>query len=269
MTRRSLLIALLPAVCFGQVDARAKRIVDDAVAALGGDKFLNMQDRIESGRAYSFYREQISGLSIAKIYTRYTTIADGKSGQELGVRERQAFGKNEETSVVFREDGAWDVSFRGVKPLAADRVERYRQTTLHNVFYILRQRLKEPGMLMESRGVDVIDNIPVEQVEFIDSENRSVTVAFHRSTKLPVQQKWILRDTKTKDRFEEVTKYSRYRDVSGVQWPHQILRERDGDKIYELFADSVSINKDISDSMFAVKETPNAPTEHQLPTRKK
>ena len=31
-----------------------------------------MQDRVESGRAYSFYRDQISGLSIATIYTQYS-----------------------------------------------------------------------------------------------------------------------------------------------------------------------------------------------------
>src|SRR5438128_384168 len=50
---------------------RGKQIIDRAIAALGGNNFLHMQDRVESGRAYSFYREQLSGLSLAKIYTRY------------------------------------------------------------------------------------------------------------------------------------------------------------------------------------------------------
>ena len=51
-------------------DKRAKQVIDDAIAALGGDRFLNMEDRTESGRAYSFYNDRLSGLSIAKIYTR-------------------------------------------------------------------------------------------------------------------------------------------------------------------------------------------------------
>ena len=50
---------------------RGKRVIDEAVAALGGDKFLTMVDRVESGRAYSFYRDRLTGLSVAKIYTRY------------------------------------------------------------------------------------------------------------------------------------------------------------------------------------------------------
>src|SRR5579863_5972233 len=79
--------------------AKGKQVIADAIAALGGDKFLEMQDRIESGRAYSFYRDNLSGLSIAKIYTRYITVDPTKSNHDLGVRERQAFGKNEDSAV--------------------------------------------------------------------------------------------------------------------------------------------------------------------------
>ena len=42
-----------------------KRVVNEALTALGGDKFLAMQDRVEFGRAYSFYRQELSGLSFA------------------------------------------------------------------------------------------------------------------------------------------------------------------------------------------------------------
>jgi len=36
---------------------RGKRVVGEALQALGGDAFLHMQDRVESGRGYGFYRE--------------------------------------------------------------------------------------------------------------------------------------------------------------------------------------------------------------------
>jgi hypothetical protein len=51
-----------------------------------------------------------------------------------------------------------------------------------------------------------------------------------------------------------VTRFSRYRDVGGgVQWPHQILRERNGGKIYEMFADNVRINQDLTDNVFSLE----------------
>src|SRR5580698_8730009 len=158
--------AILAGAAAGQAqtaaEKRGKELIDGAVQALGGENFLHMQDRIESGRAYSFYREQISGLSIAKIYTRYITVAPGKSGEEVGQRERQAFGKNEDSSVLFTENGGWEVNWRGSKELEKDRLDGYRDTTLRNVLYIFRQRLKEPGMIFESRCAEVFENQPVD-----------------------------------------------------------------------------------------------------------
>jgi hypothetical protein len=250
---------LMAALAAGQTSAptsaevRGKRVVDDAVKALGGEKFLQMEDRIESGRAYSFYREQLSGLSIAKIYTAYITVAVGRTGEDLGQRERQAFGKNEDSYVLFREDGAWDVTFRGARELEADRVQRYRDSTLRNIFYLLRQRLQEPGLIIESQSMDVVDNVPVEIVNITDSQDRVIKVFFHQSLKVPVREEWSWRDSKTRERNDEVERFGRYRELKGgVQWPHEITRERNGEKTYQIFSDAVSINQSLTDNIFSL-----------------
>ena len=232
--------------------ARGKKVIDDAIAALGGDKFLEMQDRVENGRAYSFYRDKLSGLSIAKIYTRYLVVDPTKSAHELGQRERQSFGKNEDSAVVLREDGGADITYRGPKPIPVEDFERYRETTLHNVFYILRQRLHEPGMDFEFVGSDVVDRVPVDIVDVIDAANFTVRVYIHQTTKLPAMQSFSRLDPKTKDRDEEVTRFDRYRDNQGIQWPQQITRERNGEKIYQIFAESVSFNQDLTDDLFTI-----------------
>jgi len=232
-------------------EVKGKRLVMDALNAVGGDKFLEMQDRIESGRAYSFYREELRGLSFAKIYTRYLSIPPDP--KQIGQRERQSFGKNEDNSVLFTETEGWELTFRGARPLPDDQIERWRLSTLHNIFYILRQRLKEPGMVFEWQKTEVWSNQPIEVVDITDSENRTVTVSFHQSTKLPVRQLFYRRDNLTRDRIDEVTIYSKYRDVGGgVQWPFTILRERNGEKIYEIFSDSVTINKNLTDDKFLI-----------------
>ena len=228
---------------------RGKRVVMEALEALGGDKFLAMKDRTEAGRGYSFYRERLSGMARAKIYTRYL---DMPQKGELAIRERQAYGKEEEQAIVFFPDGAgWEVTFRGARPLAQDRIDRYRDTTLHNVLYILRTRLREPGMTFESKGADVVDNMPVEIVDIVDGENRVTTVYFHQSTKLPIRQSFYRRDPKTKDRDEEVTLYSKYRDIGGgVQWPYAIQRERNGEKVFEMYSEEVKLNPSLPDKYF-------------------
>jgi hypothetical protein len=237
-------------------EQRGKRVVNECLQALGGDRYLNMQNRVESGRAYSFYRESLSGLSIARIYTRYDAgIAD--TTHNLAQHERDNFGKKEDYGTLLTDKEAWDITYRGARPLPADRFARYKETTLHDVFYILRVRLQEPGWIMESKGADVIENQPVDIVDLTDADNITTTVYFDQITKLPVRQVFFRRDPVTKDKNEEVTHFTKYRDAGeGIQWPFAIERDRNGEKIYEIFSASVEVNdKKASADLFMLPST--------------
>ena len=267
------LTLIATALAFGQASqdpqVRGKQIADAAVAALGGEKFLNVQNRIETGRAYSFYFAELSGASVARFYTRYIPVDADKTISELAQQEHQAIGKDEAFFVVFREEGGWEVTYRGPKPLEKEQIERHRDSTMHNIFYILRNRLHEPGMVFESRGTDVIDNTPVNVVDVIDSTNRVVTVYFHPTTKLPLRQDWVWREPVTRERNVEVTRFSRYRDVDGTQWPFQMHRERNGLKTYEMFAESVEINQPVDTDRFAVPTAETRPFNTKTSTKKR
>lgn len=242
---------------FAQTPSRAERgrqIVDEAIKALGGRAFLEVKDRTETGRVYSFYREQLRGLSVARIYTRYLTPpAPPARAEGMLVRERQSFGKKEEEyAVLFDEFKGWQITFRGARPLPAETLERYQDSTRRNFFYIVRERLGEGGLTMEYQGAEVIENTPVSVVEINDAANNSVLVHFHQSTKLPVRQIFHRRDAQ-RVRHEEMTVFSKYRDVGGgVMWPYSITRFRDGEKIFEIFSESVVINQDLDDQLFTL-----------------
>ncbi len=229
---------------------RGKRVVNEALQAVGGKAFLAMEDRVESGRAYSFFRQELEGLSVAKIYTRYVTAVPGQPS----VRERQNFGKDESSGgVLFNQDGGWEITFRGARLLEPKRMENWRDGTLRNIFYILRQRLNEPGMDFYSRGSDLYENLPVEIVDITDSNGLTVTVYFSASTKLPVRQVLKRRNTDYKDFDTEETIFAKYRDVGGgVMWPFTIRRSRNGEKLYEIYAESVQINKNLKDDLFTL-----------------
>ena len=255
MTRR-LFAASLPAALAASrlraesLEDRGRKLMDKLVAALGGEQFLNMRDRTEEGRAYSFFREQLSGLSVVHIYTQYRTHPG--PGDFPAIRERQAFMKNQDDAVIFTEGNAYEVTFRGARPLADDRLQRYIETTNRNIFYIVRQRLREPGMIYESPGGDVIENQPVQVLNVTDPQNRTVTVYLHHSTFLPIMQRFKLMDPILKERREEVTRFNKYRSVSGVMWPYDIQRERDGEKIFQMFAENVTINNNLQDKLFTL-----------------
>jgi hypothetical protein len=232
---------------------RGKRVVNEALAALGGDAFLHMTDRVESGRAYSFYRGQLSGLSIANIYTRYLTAPNPPAPAAIYLREREAFGKDEADKYLFREDGAWEITFRGATPLADERIANFKDSTRRNIFYTLHNRLNEPGLAFYSQGSDRWENRPVEIVEITDADNNTVTVYFDASSKLPVRQTFRRRNPEYKDFDTETSLFAKYRDVGGgVQWPFDIRRDRNGEKIFEMYSESVEINKDLKDDLFSL-----------------
>jgi hypothetical protein len=242
-------LALSAAPAAETAHERGKRVVNEALQAVGGKAYLAMEDRVESGRAYSFYRQELQGLSIAKIYTRYVTPVPGKPC----VRERQTFGKDESAGVLFNQDGAWEFNFHGARLLEPRRVDNWREGTLRNIFYILRQRLDEPGMDFYSRGGDLYENLPVEIVDITDADGATVTVYFSATTKLPVRQMFKRRNPDYKDFDTEEALFARYRDAGGgVIWPHSIRRLRNGEKIYEINSENVEINRNLADDVFTL-----------------
>jgi hypothetical protein len=105
-------------------------------------------------------------------------------------------------------------------------------------------------MSLFSRGQDVVENQPTDIVDYYDADNRNVTVWIHSSTHLPVRQLVKRWDPLIKDRREEMTHFTKYRDAgNGVMWPHEIQRDRDDEKIYQLISDSVKIGN-FPDTLF-------------------
>jgi hypothetical protein len=240
-------------------EQRGRKVVDDALAAMGGDAFMHMKDRLETGRAYSFWESTMTGPApLANIYTRYLAPHGAPVPGKLLVEERQSFGqkvrgKFEDRfgSVLFTADlQGWEITYRGARPLADDQLARYRDTMLHNFFYIARERLTEPEVSYYFMGTDILETRPVNIVQITLSENMPVTVYFDQTTKLPLRQQYKHRNEQYHDMDTEVTSYARYRADSGIQWPRDIRRERNGEKIYEMFSESVEFNTGLGDDIF-------------------
>jgi hypothetical protein len=227
---------------------KGKQFCDQAIAALGGERFLRMQNRIESGRVYSFFREQLSGLGIAKIYTEYL---NENSPKGLALRQRQVFGKKQDYSVLFLSDQAWDVTFRGARPISDEKWQRYFRTTENDILYILRSRYNEPGLQFDYIGTDVYQSKHVEIVDITDAQNRTVRVYFDHNTVLPVHQAFSWMDPETRYHNDEVTEFDKYRDVGGgIMWPYTIDRARNGYKTYQIFSEKVEVNQSLSPQTF-------------------
>ncbi len=227
---------------------KGKETIDRVIAALGGDAFLHMQNRVVKGRIYSFFHDRLSGLDVATIYTEYLNQAPPNG---LLVRERELLGKKQDYSYLFLQNQGWDVTFRGARPIDDESWERYRRTISKDIFYTLRERRNEPGMLYEYAGTEPYLASQVDVVDIIDANNEKVRVYFDHNTLLPVHQRFSWLDPQTNERDDETSDFDKYRDAgSGVMLPYSIQRNRNGYKSYEMFGSKIDVNQSLPPGIF-------------------
>ena len=75
---------VLSACAFAQTPAeqRGKKLIDQAIQALGGDNFLKRRTASKAGAPIRFIATTLRAVDIARIYTRYITVPTGKSGEK-------------------------------------------------------------------------------------------------------------------------------------------------------------------------------------------
>ncbi len=229
---------------------RGKQLVQEALAALGGDAFLQIDNITARGRAYSFYNSQIRGLARVTMTDRFEEMQPNADADWLPVSRREVYTEKGDYYSVFQNGRGWEITYRGARPLREEVIERYRVAVRRDFFYFLRYRLNEPGLYYYHPGVEIIDNEPTDAVEITDAEGQLVTLYFRQSDGLPHQQLYLRRDPKTRIPYEEKTIWSKYRDVGGANLPWNIRRERDGERIFEQYASELVVNQPIDDSLF-------------------
>jgi hypothetical protein len=229
-------------------DSKGKQVIDKAIAALGGDRFLHMQNRVARGRVYSFFHDQLSGLDVATIYTEYITPLPAKG---IALREREVLGKKRDYSYLFLPDQGWDVTYRGARPIPDETWERYVRATENDALYILKVRHDEPGLIFDYAGSDVYLSEHVEIVDITDAQSRTVRVYFDHNTMFPAHVSFSWMDPATKEHNDEAIEYDKYRNIGqGVMWPYSIERERNGYKSYQMFATNIEADQQIPPKTF-------------------
>jgi hypothetical protein len=244
-------VAVVAGVFLSKADTgpnKGKQVVDQALAALGGNRFLDMKNRVAKGRIYSFFHDQISGFDVTTTVTEYLPEATQNG---LGIREREILGKKQDYSYLFLPNQAWDITFRGARPIEEDAWRRYFRTTENDVLYILKVRHNEPGLQYDYIGNEVFLSTHVDVVDITDANDRVVRVYFDHNTFLPIRETFSWQDEQTREHNDEEIDYDKWRDAGdGIMWPFTIERQRNGYKTYQMFATHVMVNQTIPANTF-------------------
>jgi len=218
---------------------KAKDLLQQLIAALGGPVYLNVHDITCVGRLSQFgHSGELNGFGKFIDYA----IPPFKDRTENDPKRNLIN--------VFNGDKGWVLDRGGVSDAPETDVAQFQSDIKIDIDNVLRHRIHEPDMVFRYAGPDVVDLIQADWVELVDSDNRTIRIAIAKDTHLPIQKVVDMRNPDTQMRTTEVEIYSNFHPIQGVETPFQITRDRNGIKVYQVFFDKCSYNTNISESLF-------------------
>ena len=222
-----------------QSAAKAKQLMQQAAEALGGAAYLNVHDVTCTAKLSQFgHSGELNGY--AKIED--LSILPDKDRTE-NIPKRNLIS-------IINGDKGWELDRGGVSEAPLTTISQFQDDTKKDLDNILRNRIKEKDMIFRYAGTDIVDLRPVDWVELVDSDNRTIRIAFSQATHLPVRKVVTTRDPNTRLRSEETEYYSNYQPMGGILTPLQITREKNNIKVYQVFFDKCEYNTGLSPQLF-------------------
>jgi hypothetical protein len=222
-----------------QSAAKAKELIQEAITALGGPAYLNVHDATCTGHLGDFgHSGDLDG------FEHFIDFS------EPPLKDRQENLPKRNIIEIYNGDKGWTLDRGGVSEAAASDVARFQEDTKIDLDNILRHRIDEPGMVFRYGGPDVVELKEADWVELVDSDNRTIRIAFARDTHLPIEKVVEIRDPRTQLKSQETEYYSLYHPIDGIETPFQITRDRNGMKSFQVFFDKCDYNTGLSDALF-------------------
>jgi hypothetical protein len=220
---------------------KARKLVDQMILALGGQAYLTAQDFYAEGRSGSFHNESLVGSGL---FYRFWKWPD---------KDRIELTKQRDIVQLYVGDQAYEITYRGIRPINLEKEERVHQAIVrrhYSLENVLRDWLKEPGILLLDEGPSISEGHMAEKLTIINSKNESVTILVDPSTHLPLEKRFATRDPRYRDRDEEVTIYGDWKEFQGINTPRMTVTKRNGETLSQQIILNITYNTHPSDLLF-------------------
>jgi hypothetical protein len=223
---------------------KAKAFIDQAIQALGGAAYTQIQDISQEGRTYSFHLGRPNG--VGTVFWRFYKYPD---------KERIELTKKRDVIYVENGDKGYEITYKGTRAEDPKDQTDYNRRHHYALDLVLREWLRQPGIALFYDGQTVAEQKPTDQVTIMNAKNEAVILYFDQNTHLPVKKSFSWRDPTDKQRNVEDEVYDNYRPVQGVMTPFDVTRYFNGEMSNQRFLNSVKYNQGLNDSLFAASIT--------------
>ena len=242
-----------------QSAAKAKSVLQQVIATLGGSAYLNVRDSDCEGRVAQFGSSgDLSGFTPfrdlwilpAKERVEYISKGEHTVLAFLLGADDLSISHGGVLVTVFNGEQGWMLDKAGVTDQPEDVTKNFVEQIKTGMNNMLRSRINEDGVELRYAGTDLADLKEVEWIEFSDRDHRALRLAVERSTHLPLQ--WVVekRDPETRVRTEIATNYTQFVSADGVLTPLSITRSQNGRRVSQTYLTSCKYNSNLSPELF-------------------
>ena len=242
-----------------QSAAKARQLVQQVIAALGGQAYLHVRDSQCDGRTAQF--GTAGTLTGFTLFRDLWLLPDKNRVEYISKGEHTIAGflmGSDELLIthggalidIYSSEGGWTLDKSGVSDEPEDVIKNFNERLKSGMNAMLRGRLNEPGVDVQYGGTDLIDLKEAEWIVFTDSEHREMRLGVDRFTHLPLR--WIVttRNPETRVYSSMTTTYTQYMALDGVKTPLSIELSRDDHKLTQTFLTECRYNTDLAPDLF-------------------
>jgi hypothetical protein len=222
---------------------KARKLIDQMIAALGGDAWLNYKTLTTEGRSYVFFHGKPASAGIQ--FWRFNQYPD---------KERRELTKQRDVVYIYNGSKGYEKTYKGVSADEQKSVDEYIRRNRHSLEVVIRQWLNAPGTVLFYDGQSIADQQMVDVVSILNKDNDEVTIGIDIYTHLPINRRYSWRDA-DKYRIDDETIYGNYRKVQGIQTPYTITNKRDGEISGQSFLSRAAYNEDYPPDYFDATAT--------------
>lgn len=216
--------------------ARAIQPLDQMIAALGGQNYLDADDIHTTGRFYAFTRGELSGSDLFADFIKFPDM------------ERTEFGGPRFKTITINS-GKQGKKVEGKKDPVEQtpgEVDEFQKGFKTGMDYVLRFVVQDPKTTIQNVGTEMVGFKRTDIIEMRDPQKNRIRFYIDRDSHLPVKMQ-VRRSDDPKVHEEQ---YSNWHKSQGINTPFFVTRYTDGVKTMEIRAETAVYNSGLADNLF-------------------
>ncbi len=234
-------------------EQRGKLLLDQMVAALGGDAWLNRTTIQYDGRSAAFFRGAPDPGVIEYHEVRRLAASGLPEASRVGFLTDRGMimpGKKIDVYQIWTNNQGYEITYKGQTTLPKDQVQEYYRRRAHSVEEVIHSWIHAPGVMILAEGTSMVERRQVDKVTVLSANNDAVTLELDAVTHLPLRRTFEWRNDQFKDHDEDVEEYDDYHTIQGLPTAMTLTRYKNGDMVGQRFYTKVTYNAPFPPSVF-------------------